>query len=123
MGYAYDNPIQVSYRFDAVTVSTAGVLGRMAGPSGRAGRVLSIAAVVTTDVTVAASVLSVDTNAGLADPATLTLPVGAANTVAGSLQADTEGASELPADTAIELQSDGGSTAGAADVTVTIGWF
>lgn len=123
MGYAYDNPIQVSYRFAAVTVSAAGVLGRMAGPAGRAGRVLNISAVVTTDVTVAPALITVDTNAGLTDPASLTLPVAAANAVAGSLQADTEGASELPADTAIELQSDGGATAGAADITVTIGWF
>jgi hypothetical protein len=123
MGYAYDNPIQVSYRFPAVTVSTAAVLGRMAGPSGRAGRVLSIAAVVTTDVTVAPALLTVDTNAGLTNPPSLSLPVGAANSIAGSTQADTEGADELPADTVIELQSDGGATAGAADVTVTIGWF
>ena len=123
MGYAYDNPIQVSYRLEAAAIATLGVLGRLAGPAGRAGRVLSIAAVVTTTTTTNPTVITVDTNAGLTNPPSLTIPVATAPAVAGSLQADTEGADELPADTAIEIQTDGGAAAGAADITVTVGWF
>lgn len=121
--YTYDQPIQISYRFAALTLSAAATIGRLSGPSGRAGRVLAITGVITTTTTTNPTVLTVDTVAGLTNPATVTVPVAAANSVFGSTQANTEGADQLPADTEIILVTDGGAAAGAADVTVTVGWF
>lgn len=121
--YTYDQPIQISYRFAALTLSAAATIGRLSGPSGRSGRVLGITGVVTTGTTVAATLVTVDTVAGLTTPASVSVPVLSANAVFGSTQANTEGADELPADTEIILVTDGGCTAGAADVTVTVGWY
>lgn len=121
--YTYDQPIQISYRFAAVTLSSAATIGRLSGPSGREGRVLAITGIITTGTTVAASLLTIDTVAGLSNPPSVSVPVLSANAPFGSTQAATEGVDKLPADTEIILATDGGSTAGAADVTVTVGWF
>jgi hypothetical protein len=120
---SYDHPIEVSYRFPAAAVATAAVLGRVIGPAGASGRVLSLTHIVTTDVTVAPSVITVDTGVGVTTPVTMTIPVSAANSGGSASDAAIKAGSELPADTVVEVSSDGGATAGAADISLTIGWF
>lgn len=118
----YDHPIQMTYRFPAADVASAGVVGRIAGPGGARGRVLAITHVVTTGVTVAASTVSVGPN-GAAAPARSTVAVATANSIGSATKAQLAAAADLPADTVIEVASDGGATAGAADIVVTVGWF
>ena len=123
----YDNAIRETYRFPAAAVDTAGVFGRFIGPSGKTGRVVNISHIVINDITVAAAVVDVDTNAGLTTPAQHTIPVSSANAGAsatpGNVTNGLAAASELPADTVVEVASDGGATAGDADVIVTVDWY
>lgn len=115
-----------TYRFAAATISAAGVIGRVIGPAGKRGRVIGAEYVVTTDVTVAASVLTVDTNAGLVSPFSFGVEVAAANAGGAATKAELDAQdvdAELPADTTIEIQTDGGSTAGAVDLALTIQWY
>lgn len=120
----YDNPIQVSYRFAAVTMAGgAAVLGRLQGPIGKAGRVASLTYLVTTGVTVAANTITIDTNAGITTPVTLSVPVASANAGGSATKAVLAAQTELPADTVVEVQSAGASTAGAADLNLSIDWF
>lgn len=120
----YANALRETYRLEAAAIATAGVLGRVQGPAGKTGRVVNVSHIVTTDTTVAASVITVDTNAGLAVPVSHTVPLAPGVNTGGAVPAASlKGQTLLPADTVVEIQSDGGSTAGAADITVTIDWF
>jgi hypothetical protein len=120
----YDNPIQVSYRFAAASLTgAAAVLGRFQGPTGRTGRVLDLSYLLTTGVTVAASAVTIDTNAGITTPVSVAVPIAAINTGGSATKADVEAGTEFPADTVVEVQGAGGATAGAADINVTMGWF
>jgi hypothetical protein len=119
----YSNPIQVSYRFAAAVLTSAAVVGRIAGPTGRAGRVTALVGIVTTD-TDAASTVTVDTNAGVTTP--VSAAVGNApgqNTAFSATKASVDAQSELPADTVVEVQVSGEPTAGAADIVVGIDWY
>lgn len=121
-----------TYRFPAVTVSAAAVIGRIAGPAGKVGRVRGIEFLVTTGVTVAAALVSVGVN-GATLPASISIPVTAVNLGGGQTAAEIKAAGaeevvgvndvELTADTTIEVASDGGSTAGAVDLIVKVDWF
>ena len=121
----YDHPIQVTYTFPAQTVSGDAVIGNFQGPAGKRGRVLDISYEVTTDVTVAAATLNVGNTQDDAANAECTVAVGAAGTVGAATAAQLNPADTnfLAADTKAILASDGGATAGAADVHVTVGWF
>jgi hypothetical protein len=120
----YDNPVQVSYRFAAASLTgAAAVLGRFQGPAGRTGRVLDLSYLLTTGVTVAASAVTIDTNAGITTPVSVAVPIAAINTGGSATKADLEAGTEYPADTVVEVQGAGGATAGAADINVTMGWF
>ena len=122
--YQYDKPLRESYRLPAAATTTAGVLGRFIGPAGRVGRVVNISHIVTTAVTVAADVISVGPN-GAAAPVLHSVGVsliaagGAISRTAASLLAQTE----LPADTVVEIATNGASTLGAADINVTVEWY
>ncbi len=125
-----------TYRFPAVTVSAAAVIGRIAGPAGKKGRVRGIEFMVTTGVTVAAALITVGVN-GAVLPASISIPVTAVNLGGGQSAAEIKAAGadqpqdgttgvndvELTADTTIEVASDGGSTAGAVDLIVKVDWF
>lgn len=120
------------YVFPAATVSGAAVVGRFQGPPGKIGRVRGIGYAITTDVTVAAANITVGINGAVA-PATVQIPVAAvgvcgemsAANLAAAGAAEVAGTNdvELHADTTIEVASDGGATAGAADLVVTVDWF
>lgn len=118
----YDEPTLVTYQLDAASVAAAAELATFAGPAGKAGRVVSISALVTTGVTVAPSVVSVNTLDNSTVCGSLTVPVGGVDTVAN---ASVDGTDDtlIPADTAFTIDSDGGATAGAANIVVVVAWF
>ena len=128
----YDNADSRTYRFPAATLSAAAVVGRIAGPAGKLGRVRGIEFLVTTGVTVAAALVTVGVN-GAVLPASISVPVTAVNLGGGQTDAEIKAAGadqvagvndvELTADTTIEVASDGGATAGAADLIVQVDWF
>ncbi len=123
---SYDNPLRVTYQFLAAAIDAAAIFGRFQGPRGLKGRCVSIHYHVVNTTTDDVTEITLDTAAGLT---ALTLPIcvipirtgalGGADTVADDLP----GKADLPADTIIEVTSDGGCTAGDADVYVTVDWF
>jgi hypothetical protein len=128
----YDNADSRTYRFPAATLSAAAVVGRFQGPAGKVGRVRGIEYMTTTGITVAASLVTVGVNGAVA-PASISIPVTAIN-LGGAMSDDEVKAAgaeevagtndvELTADTTIEVASDGGSTAGAADLIIKVDWF
>jgi len=121
----YDRGIVETYRFPAATLSAAAVVGRFIGPAGKVGRIVNVFHVVTTDVTVAAAAVTVGAN-GATSPLSHTVPVSAAGAAVAIPRATVRArasTAELPADTVIEVASDGGPTAGAADLVVTVNWY
>ena len=123
-GTGYDKAQSLrTYRLPAAAIAGGGVLGRFQGPAGKAGRVVGFEYVVTTTTTTAASVITVDTNAGLTAPFSSSVPVATAPAGGAASLAELKAGAELPADTLIEVQSDGGSAAGAADLQVTVQWY
>lgn len=131
-GNFYDNADQRVYRFPAVTISAAAVVGRIIGPAGKVGRVRGMEYIVTTGVTVAASSVTVGNNGAVA-PAAISIPIASANDGGAMTAAEVKAAGaavvagtndvELAADTVVEIASDGGSTAGAVDLVVNVDWF
>ena len=124
---SYSDPITCTYRFPAVSVTSAAALGRLIGPKGKTGRIVDIGYVVTTGVTVAASSLTVGTEADGDAYATLAVPIASANAVGNGATLITSGTTGekvlLPADSVVVVGSAGGATAGAVDAIVTIDWF
>lgn len=121
-----------TYTFPAADLSSAAVFGRFQGPAGLVGRVRGIEYVLTTGVTVAAALVTVGNN-GAVGPASMSVEVAAINTGGAQTAAERKanGAEvvagvndvELAADTVVECASDGGATAGAGDITITVDWF
>ncbi len=122
-GQFYDNALRETYRFPAAAFDTAAVFGRFQGPVGKIGRIEAAQFVITADTTVAVSLITVDTNAGLTTPLSVSVPIDVAGVGGVAADALIAGADELPADTQIEVASDGGATAGDGDFIVTVGWY
>lgn len=118
---SYSNPQTVTYRFPAATLSTATVIGRFIGPSGKQGRLVDIADIVTTDVTAAANTTDVGTAADPDAYGTLTTPIAVADLGHNGMVIGAT--TTLPADTVAEVSTNGECTAGAADVLVTVDWY
>lgn len=112
-----------TYRFAALTVSSAAVIGRIRGPAGKVGRVVGFEYILTTGVTVGAAAIDIDTAAGLTAPFATTMPIAAVNTGGAATAAQFKAGSELPADTVVEMSASAAPTAGAADIVVTIAWY
>ena len=120
---SYENAIHQTYTLPATTITATATLLSVIGPAGKQGRLVSIGAVVTTNVTVAAAGLSVGIVGTLGKFGTLSVPISSAGAgVNGAVIADTD-LNPVPADTEILISSDAAATAGAADITVTIAWF
>ena len=118
---SYSDPlVATTYRFPAVSVTGAATLGRVVGPKGKTGRLVDIAYVVTTGVTVAASNLIVGSAGDTDEYGTLVVPIAAANAVGNGVTDGVTGI--LPADTAVLVGSAGGATAGAVDALISIVW-
>jgi len=122
-GNNYDSGLEISYRFPAASLTSAAVVGRFIGPAGKVGRVKSVSSIVTTGVTVAAAVVDVDTVAGITTPVATTIPISSANAGLSATKAEIDASTELPADTVVQVSSDGGPTAGAADLVVVVNWY
>jgi hypothetical protein len=118
---AYSNPVTAIYRFPAAALSTAGIVGRIVGPMGKKGVVASIGSVVTTSVTVAAANLSITDLSGDVVYATASVPVSSANAVRNTFASVQN--HEVEQDAVVLVSTDGGSTAGAADLLVGIDWY
>ena len=132
-GQNYDGgKLSRTYKFPAAVLSTLAVIARFQGPAGKTGRVRGIEAVLTTGTTTNPTVLSVGNNGAVA-PAAVSIPVTAINL--GYAMTDAEiklaGAAvevgvndvELAADTIVEVDTDGGAVAGAADLYISVDWF
>ena len=120
---SYTNPVNVSYTLSASAIAAASVKLSVVGPKGLKGRLVGISAVITTDTTVAASVIQVGVSGTAAKHGSLSVPVAVADSAYNDATLLTDQDNEMPADTAVEIASDGGSTAGAADLVVVIAWY
>ena len=120
---AYYNPTNQTYTQPGSSISTAGALLTVVGPAGKVGRLESISAVVTTNTTAAASEVRVGTAADADVYGILSVPIATAGSAHNGATIYDIDVNQMPADTAVVIASDGGSTAGAADVTVTIAWY
>jgi len=127
--YAKDRRV---YQFLNAAIDGAAVFGRFTGPDGKIGRVRGIEWMLTNSTTTSATEIIVGEN-GATEPAIVIIPVGSQFDVGAMTAAQVEaaGADEvagvndviLPADTLIEVESDGGADAGDADITITVDWF
>ena len=117
---SYSNPTSCTYRFPAATLSSAAIVGRIVGPAGMTGRLVDVASVVTTGVTVAAVTVDVGTTGAVASAGTATIGISSANAVDNGAVLVEEHV--LAADTVVEVSANGECTAGAADLLVTIDW-
>ena len=118
---SYDNPINITSKLLAETISSSGVKRKITGPAGLTGRVESITALVTTGTTDAATIISVGTSGDADAFASVSVPVLSADGIASTLISGVTAL--IPADSVVEISSDGGCTAGAANLEVTIAWF
>lgn len=120
---SYANGLQLSYRFPAAAVAGGGILDRIPTPApGLRGRITSVAMIVTTQATGADSVISVGRSGAAAAYGTITQDTASA--VGSQINNFVRGADDsVDEDTPIEISSDGGSTAGAADIVVSVEWY
>lgn len=115
----YDNPRTAVYRFPAATLSAAATVGRIVGPAGKTGKVVDVGYVITTGTTVAATLVSIGITGTLGKFATNSVPIASADAVGSGVTH----VANIDADAAVLVSSDGGCTAGAADLLVMIDWF
>ncbi len=120
----YDQPLVMTYQVDAAAVDTLSAnLLSIAGPEGMQGRLESIVAVNTTEVTVAASAVEIGDGSTTDLFGSLSIPASAVNAVANTAVISTVDAALIPADSRVVISTDGGATAGDANLFVTIAWF
>ncbi len=121
----YNQPTTSTYTLRAATISTAATLQSVIGPRGMQGRLVGIGAVVTTNTTNAATLITVGTAADGDKFGTLSVPIATAGPAAAHNNPTLTpvDANLLAADTAVIIATNGGCTAGAADISVTIDWF
>lgn len=118
---AYENPLTMLYRFPAATVSSAAVVGRIVGPAGKKGVVVSVGSVVTTGVTDAAATVQIGSTTDPDAYGVHTMPISSANAVANNFTPVFN--HEAPADEAMLVTAGGESTAGAGDLLVGVNWY
>lgn len=121
---AYENAIYITYQLSAAATSAAGTLLSVKGPAGKTGRLHAMGAVTTTAVTVATANITVGVTGTLDKFGSLALPVA---TVGSGYNAptvvDTDTVSVDADSEVLLISTDGGSTAGAADIAVTMAWY
>lgn len=124
MSQHYDNPLVVTYKFPAASLSAAAVFGRIIGPKGKEGRIQAAMVIVTTGVTVAATNVEVGPAGGTENAnLEMAVPISAANAGHAATKAEIEAGAKLDADTVHEVSTDGAATAGAGDVYIVVGWW
>ncbi len=125
----YSNGIQTTH---VVSVTTSGTTaaGNFVGPAGLTGRITGMTSRTTTPFTVADATVVARTKGGAGNTyASLALPFTGSSiddVTSGFVIDDVSDTpthvGRIPADEIVELVSDGGHTAGAAEFTVTIVW-
>ena len=121
---SYENAIRMSHHVAAGDfVGGANVdVPNLVGPPGLTGRVVAIAALLTTGVTVTASKIQVGSAADPDGYAYQDVPIQAVDTAVTGPVVDGALGNRIPADTEFEIGNAGGSTAGVAAYTVFIDW-
>lgn len=119
----YAHPIYATYFIQAATLSSAAELMNIAGPDGYKGRVVDVTVFVTTATTDAATSVTVGSTSDADAYATLSVPVASADAVANGATIATTDDNEIPDGAAIVVATDGGCTAGAGSISVTIAWY
>lgn len=120
---AYHDPIYTTHTLKAQDIATAATLFHIVGPKGKVGRLESIAAAVTAATTVAATELRVGTAADADKFGTLSVPVATAGNGYNNATIANIDTNPMPANDVVLIATDGGCTAGAADISVTIAWY
>ena len=121
-GFYDGNDGQRTYSFMAAAIDAAAIFGRIQGPAGKVGRIIGVEwhIVAATD---AVTVLTFDHVVALTLLPTVSVATTAINLGGSATEAEMLAGAEFTADTIIECTSDGGTTAGDADVHVTIQWY
>lgn len=118
----WDNPIQVTYRVAAADLTGgAAVLSRIQGPPGARGRVQFLQTAVTVAVTGSNAAVLLGTNSDTDQFLSFSVAIAAAGELSTSQQTDVKSIA-LPADTVLELGTDGAATEGEADILLSIAW-
>lgn len=120
---AYERPVYSTYTLPAATISSAATLLRIVGPKGMTGVLAGISAVITTEATGSDTELRVGVSGDADKFGTLTVPASAVGTAHNGADLSPADENLLPVDTTVLIATDGGGTAGAADIAVTVGWF
>lgn len=118
---SYSNGTKQCLNYSADLTGAAAVDFKLASPlPGQTGRLVSISAVYTTGVTVAASSIRVGTSGDPDAYGSLACAIAATDTVVNAM---TRGVTDrIPADSVVEVSNAGGATAGVAAVTIEIEW-
>tara|TARA_R110000765_G_scaffold195825_7_gene301305 strand:+ start:6975 stop:7340 length:366 start_codon:yes stop_codon:yes gene_type:complete len=120
---AYHDPIYTTHTLKAQSIATAATMLSVVGPRGKVGRLESVSAVVTTGTTDAATELRVGTAADADKFGTLSVPVATAGNGYNNATIANIDTNPMPANDVVLIATDGGCTAGAADISVTIAWY
>ena len=117
---SYSDSKVTAHKFPAATLSTAAILGRIQGPAGARGRLIDVSMIITTATTSASNTLDVGLVGDVDAYGIHTTPVTAVNLGANGM---VRGATEkIPADSIVEISTNGECVAGAADITIFIDW-
>lgn len=116
----YDNPLRMTYMLANSAIDAASTKLKIVGPVGMVGRVAAMTAVITADTTDSATLVRLGDDASGAQYGTLTVPIAAAGIGAN---APVLPEIEIAANAVIHLNSNGGATAGDADLAVAIDWY
>lgn len=120
----YDQPLRMTYQIAAAAIDTLSAnLLSIAGPKGLQGRLEAVVAVNTTAVTAAASAVEIGDGTTTDLYGSLSVPISSANVVANTAVVSTLDETLIPADSRVVISTDGGATAGDANLFVTIAWF
>ena len=118
---SYSNGISALYRFPAATLTSAAVVGRIEGPDGAEGRLISVTTVVTTGVTVAAASVEIGLTGDTDQFGSVSVPISSAGARTSAFTRGTD--NRIDVGDEVEVYTDGGATAGAADICVLIEWY
>ena len=118
---SYSNATTGTYIVRAGVLTSAAVIGQIMPPAGKSGRLISISTIVTTAVTGAAASVEVGVSG---DTDGYGLGSVAVSSIGAAVNATTDGVTNvIPADTVVDIYTDGGGTLGGADITVIIDWY
>ena len=117
---SYSQATSATYRFPAAATTSAAVVGRIAGPKGKTGRLVGAAYVITTATTVTAPTVKIGSGSDDDAYGTLAVAIAADNAIGNTVTAGVTPV--IPADDVVNVAIGTTSTAGAADLLVFIDW-